>query len=424
MRCADLLSVRRKSINKHFVIKAISISGVANAFIMPLVATIISTYFVQKRGFANNVSNCGVSLGSVALAPIVTKLFENYSYTGTYIILTGLNLQMFIIGCLFRPMSYYTRVSSSRLSASRNIETEKTAEESGENKGSCNENVSNGKITHNVLAARLIEKHLHVDRQASAIVNGHKLNIRRRRAVSESESGNQLKQHEVQHSSVQSLFSSTLAARFASTDVMNNSLMDITLIENVNQNEEKDGVHAFEKQSCKSTIVHLLKKLFDAKLLSKPEFQYFLVCNAFLCAGSSLATAYLPPLAYENGVSNDMVALLVSIMSIVDFFSKFVVGYISDRKWCHRSTLISIASLIIGVAAQFLHLMTTFSTLMIYALIAGFLQGVYFSLFVVVILDILSHEDFKVRCSFTLNSLEKHCHNVSDLSECACYSIV
>lgn len=376
---------------------------------MPLVATVISTYFVQKRGFANNVSNCGVSLGSIALAPIITKLFENYSYTGTYIILTGLNLQMFIIGCLFRPMSYYTRVSSSRLSASKNTGTERAAEEFRENsKGSCNENFINGTITRNVLEARLIGKHLHVDRQVSATVNGQKLNIRRRRAVSESESGNQLKQQEVQHSSVQSLFSSTLAARFASTDVMNNSMMDITLIETVNQNEEKDSVHPLEKQSLKSSIVHSLKKLFDVKLLLKPEFQYFLVCNGFLCAGSSLATAYLPPLAYENDVSNDMVALLVSIMSIVDFSSKFVVGYISDKKWCHRSTLISIASFIIGVAAQFLHLMTTFSTLMIYGLIAGLLQGVYFSLFVVVILDILSYEDFKVRSSVTLNSLEKN----------------
>lgn len=376
-------------------------SGVANAFIMPLVATIISEYFVQKRGLANNVGNCGVSLGAIVLAPVVTKLFEAYSYTGTYIILTGLNLQLFIIGCLFRPISFYKRVSSPQPFIEIDNEKDVVTKDSKINFK------RNGTNPPTLLQMRLLGKdhrnaQTEFKRQLSEIESESRLQIRRRRTVSESETGNPLQPHAAEHSS---LFNSTLA-RFASTDVVNNSLLDLTLTGSKQDFNHRNAIDTSDEsrtciQSFRRTVINSLKRLFDTKLLSKIEFQYFLVCNVFLCSGSGLVSAFLPPLAFENGVSNDMVALMVSVLSIVEFFSKFVVGYISDKKWCHRSTLIAIASFILGVAAQFLHFTTTFSTIMIYAVISGLLQGVYFSLFVVVILDILSFDEFKGALGFT-----------------------
>ncbi|XP_045200781.2 monocarboxylate transporter 5-like [Mercenaria mercenaria] len=386
-------------------------SGVSNAFIMTMIATIINEYFVNKRGFANNIGNAGVSLGTIVLAPIVTKLFENYSYTGTYIIITGLNLQIFVIACLLRPMSFYRKLFSSRNTCVKGNGLDETDD--------VDKNPGNGTITYkiipsNALLMRNIEKRH--ERNGSQILNrqiSENMNSlrppysRRRRAISESEKGSTFEKMTGEHSSMHSLFNSTIAG-FASTDVMNNSLMNLTLIEDrAKQNlrqEDKEEVQDESKtcaQKIRSTFVNSLKKLFNTKLLSKPEFLYFLACNAFLCAGCALVTAFLAPLAFENGISNDMVALMVSIISFIELGSRFVVGYISDKKWCHRSTLIAIACFILGVAAQFLHFTTTFSTIMIYAVISGLLQGVYFALFVVVILDILSFEEFKGALGFT-----------------------
>ncbi|XP_052215912.1 monocarboxylate transporter 12-like isoform X2 [Dreissena polymorpha] len=124
------------------------------------------------------------------------------------------------------------------------------------------------------------------------------------------------------------------------------------------------------------------------------------VCNGFLCAGCSQVNSFLPQDAFEKGISKGQVALLVSGMSVMDLLSKMVFGLIADKGWCHRSTFLSIAALILGVSAQFVGLMKSFETIAIFAAITGLLQGVYFSLFVVVILDILDIEDFKGALGF------------------------
>lgn len=353
--------------------------GLANAFVIPQLSTIISVYFVNRRGFANNMANSGVSLGAIVLAPIVTKSFEYYAYTGTYIVFTGLNVQLFVIACLLTPMSFYKNIISRRRNASKEFDIREEEQDKLID--------ASNKDTESAIG--------HFDRQLSHIValNHSKLQVdaRRRRVVSESEYVTQLNT-----TSTHSLFNSSIA-RFASTDVMNNSMLDITL---TNRESYEQSNHQMKANTCcqaiKVTIIRSLMKIFDMKLLSKPVFQYFLICNAFLCAGCGLAGAYLPTLAIENGVSNDLVALMVSLMSVIEFSSRFVLGYLSDKMWCHRSTLIAIATVILGFMAQFLHLMTTFSTIMIYAVVAGLLQGVYFALFVVVILDILTYDDFKV----------------------------
>ena len=407
-----MLKCLRIHCNNIVIICNIFISGIANAFIMTLIATIINTYFVEKRGFANNIGNCGVSLGSIVMAPLVTKLFEYYSYTGTYIIITGLNLQLMVVACLLRPISFYK--GRPKLTGNRRGSSDKEGDmkEGGKVDKTFVDSVGREKaVSLAVLQKRQIEKQHSVESpyfSSLRHLNGHAKDrvptaTKRRRAISESEkdyTSLTARNTEVEHTPVHFLLNSDVA-RFSSTDVMNTSLMDLTLVRDETSANLTASVDVEDEQSTctnrfRKSFLNSLRRLFDFKLLSKPEFQYFLVCNIFLCAGSSLATGYIAPFAFDNGISNDMVAVMISSMSIIELFSRFFVGYISDKKWCHRSTIIAIACLFLGLTAEFLHFMTTFSTLMIYVVIAGLLQGVYFSLFVVVILDVLSFEEFKV----------------------------
>ncbi|KAL4220300.1 hypothetical protein ACF0H5_020708 [Mactra antiquata] len=377
-------------------------TGVASAFAMPQISTTISEYFVKRRGFANNFMNVGVSLGGIALAPILTKLFETYGFTGTYILITGLNLQLFVITCLIRPVSFYRKLYRKVLR-----ETVSNGEE-GQKLVSANRN--SNKSDENMCAKQSDNaihegntKHFVTNNKPKAMllkqwsVHG---DVRRRRYFSESDSVRS------NGSLTKNTHQPIYNGRFASTDFLNSSLMDLTLLRESDDDKfnnkalEYESSDLKETETCKIALRRLISKLFDFKLLSNPVFQYYLVVNALLCTGCSMAIAYLPTHAIESGVSEDMAALLVSVPSILDILSKIIFGFLSDKGWCHRSTLIAITCFVLGIVALFVHFMTSFGTMLIYAVVAGLFQGVYFALFVVVIIDILGMENLKGALGF------------------------
>ena len=75
---------------------------------LPIVST-INTYFNKYRGLANSLSMSGSSLGGLIFGPIYTALFEEYGYTGTLLILSGVMLNIMITGVLMRPIEFYTK---------------------------------------------------------------------------------------------------------------------------------------------------------------------------------------------------------------------------------------------------------------------------------------------------------------------------
>ena len=139
-----------------------------------------------------------------------------------------------------------------------------------------------------------------------------------------------------------------------------------------------------------------LSKMIDIETLKNTSFIYYLVANIFLCAGNSLVPGYLPPHAFEMGVSADRISWMISGAAIIDLISRPILGYVSDTGWVRRTTMISVASGLLGIASQFLFVMSTFETILPFALVIGMGQGIYYSLFVVVLLEIIDLKYLKV----------------------------
>ena len=81
---------------------------------LPIVST-INTYFNKYRGLANSVFTSGSSLGGLIFGPIYTALFEEYGYTGTFLILGGIFFNIMITGMLMRPIESYTKRNKTRV---------------------------------------------------------------------------------------------------------------------------------------------------------------------------------------------------------------------------------------------------------------------------------------------------------------------
>ncbi|KAL4220299.1 hypothetical protein ACF0H5_020707 [Mactra antiquata] len=364
-----------------------AVTGVANAFIMPLMSTEVSSFFVKRRGFANNAMNIGCNLGGIALAPLFTKCFEYYGYTGALILITGLNLQILVMTCLMRPLSFYR---GKKTKAEKSKDSIVDAEEE-------QKLLDKDYSTDDTLLAKEMHSGVYDTKTKYSKESSVSSNLQRQIFLSE---GSLMRTDKYTR---QKLKPHSNAVRFASTDLLHSSSLDLTLFKQSGDEENKrqkselvDGT----PNTCYLASRRMLAKLIDTKLLSNPVFQYYLVVNALLCAGASMTFSYLPTHAIELGISADMAAMLISIPNILGIPSKFIFGFLSDKGWCHRSTLIAITCFILGMVAQCVHFMTSFGTLLIYALMGELLQGAYFTLHVVVIIDILGMENLKGALGF------------------------
>lgn len=362
-----------------------NISGTANAMMNLQFMAMVGVYFVKKLGFANSISQGGVSIGGLVLAPLLTYLFEEYGYTGTYIFMAGFHLNVAIAGALLRPLSFYDRSKKKSVEKKPLLQEPKESTEAKNTDGGVPQKQTNG-FQHVAMAT---DKTIGIEMSGS---NGDVTYRRRCFSEHKPEVNGQEARNELS-ASLKSLFDLD-SPRFATSDI-NSSIVDLT-ISKLTVRKSDDSFQDETKRTVCQTLLRLLSRLFDRKLLSKPEFLYYLLATFFLCAGSTSATAFVPQHCIDLGIDKQTVAWIVGGISILELISRVLLGVIADRNWCHRSTLMAGAALGIGIVAQLSHFMTSLGTIIAYSAVAGFLQGVYWSLFAVVILDILSVKELKV----------------------------
>ena len=65
----------------------------------------MQTYFKKKRAFAGNIAYCGVGVGVLSLAPIITLLENKFGWSYTMMILGALMLACIPLAITFRPLA-------------------------------------------------------------------------------------------------------------------------------------------------------------------------------------------------------------------------------------------------------------------------------------------------------------------------------
>ena len=134
-----------------------------------------------------------------------------------------------------------------------------------------------------------------------------------------------------------------------------------------NTDESKGKVCLFVKINFFDALI----AAFDVKLLKDLLFLLYLAMAFNLVAGMILVFIFLPPFAKDNGLSYDQIAMMISAMACADFISKIVGGFIADRKWLQRSTLLAIAALATGSLCHLARFYTSYPSVMIMPIIMG-----------------------------------------------------
>ncbi|XP_061191852.1 monocarboxylate transporter 12-like [Saccostrea echinata] len=78
--------------------------GLSIGYVNSLV--IVAYYFEKKRSLATGLSVCGSGIGTFAFAPFLEFLIEEYGWRGSFVILSGVTLNLVVCGALMRPLEF------------------------------------------------------------------------------------------------------------------------------------------------------------------------------------------------------------------------------------------------------------------------------------------------------------------------------
>ncbi|KAK3594887.1 hypothetical protein CHS0354_020547 [Potamilus streckersoni] len=414
--------------------------GVGFSFIHSPTLMLIGKYFEKRRGLANSIAVSAASLGGLVWAPMVTLLFEHFGYSGTHLIIAAMLLNCWVTAGLFRPLELYTSPVKAKQSSNITINSHdvEPAFRSSHMDACQNDTLKDISRLHKLrqnspikldtapnktLCIRTIScqpQVSHEDGQISAIFR-HRSNTyqengttspclkrTRTRTITELYSSNPI----YGVSGIIDSISKSSVAQLASAEQLCASVLSFNSIKEMKPIEIEENGAKMKDTACisstKSFIVKMLRRVFDFELIRNPVFLMILTRAFLIISGIGLFPVYIAPHARENGMDEDKIAVLYSIMGFVDLLSRVLFGIVADKNILQRATLIGISALIVGIAANSIPFVKSFASFVTLACIYGSFGGVYFSLFAVNLVDYLGIEKLSSCLGFTIL-----CHGVS-----------
>ena len=79
-------------------------TGLGRSLAMTPCPILLGYYFDKRRSLAFGIASAGFSIGGFAITPLIELLFQEYGYSGAFLILTAFTMNIFVAAVLFRPL--------------------------------------------------------------------------------------------------------------------------------------------------------------------------------------------------------------------------------------------------------------------------------------------------------------------------------
>ncbi|XP_067659790.1 monocarboxylate transporter 12-like [Haliotis asinina] len=323
--------------------------GIGLSMIHGPALVLIGKYFKKRRGIATAIAMSGISLGGSVFPPLVRFLLDEYGVRGSMLILTGLTMNVWVGGSLFRPLSYFQKKTP------KTVSLRNQGDRNGHGLEAPHENSGNED-------AKDFSTNMNVDDLGKAsipmVTDKEKAVRKRSRPDSTISYESQVCDRSEYH----------LRMYTSNPDLTSLSLVDLR---EVNPLQDVDDEHETVWMHVKEAFA-----AFDFSLFKQPMFQ---LLAAFTHFGMvfTLTGAYLPVLAKEKGVGPTEAAFLLTIQGVMDFCGRIAVGFVADLKYIKINHLMAIGIVISGTVAQFASFYNSYTLLIVFSVLAGLFGSFY-----------------------------------------------
>ncbi|XP_053403483.1 monocarboxylate transporter 7-like [Mercenaria mercenaria] len=373
------------------------LEGLGTAISYPSVIATIGEYFDKRRGLATGLAFCGSNVGWFILAPILSALFEDIGYSGTFMIIAGVTLNILVTAALLRPVKSFKRhklitkkktteettkdikdggdilesenllpvkdnvILSSTNSIENGVQSERNKTDEiltqlvleKENKGKMKVSADGTRSTSEIICFDLCDQQSHTKSSSPLLPRNTACSLGNRRTSISSQ--NSQKGLSPLNSLAVSLSRSQLAL-CSSVDIICGPVIDTPDIpaENIQENKNKDKKASFRRR---------LNASYDLTLFRSVVFPVFLLMAAMMAPTTLLLPVFLAPLSRDLGLSAERTGLLMSIIGGVGMFSRILCALFADRKYVKLTTLLAVVSTLAGVTTHCVRFIKTFPLL-------------------------------------------------------------
>uniref|UniRef100_A0A7E4UW14 MFS domain-containing protein n=1 Tax=Panagrellus redivivus TaxID=6233 RepID=A0A7E4UW14_PANRE len=139
-------------------------------------------------------------------------------------------------------------------------------------------------------------------------------------------------------------------------------------------------------------IRNTLSEMIDLSLLKQPVMLLLCLSNVLGMLGFYIPFVYIIDLAKDRQVSANQATLLVSIIGITNTFGRVIFGWAADRRWVTALAINNFSLIFCGALTVLAPLATSYSLLVVYASLFGFVVAAYICLTSIVLSDLLGVE--------------------------------
>lgn len=365
-------SLHKMKYPKSALIIVFLFPGGADAMLMAPAVILLGKYFKKRRGLANGIAFAHISLGSLVLPNFFRYIVEEYGLQGAFILTAGLTMNMLVAASLFRPLSFYSK----RCSKNDSNDVVKIGENCDED---CDKDLKH--TDYNDTFPK--NKNLDLSMQLLPIRNTERFKSHSSEFINHDREPNKLFPSMRSLCAIEVHFSGSVTSLAREPEELQESPLTLNNSE-VNTNKSKSLGNR-----CKN-----FSFLRNFHVLQNRQFLIF----SFVIASGSIATVniftFIPHHAEQRGVDKTRAALLVSIMSGTDFFGRLLCGYLADRHFIKRTTIILISQIIICVLLFSAQLYSQFWGLVLFCACSGFFLGMITTLMAPITVDILGIDAF------------------------------
>ncbi|XP_052086163.1 monocarboxylate transporter 5-like isoform X6 [Mytilus californianus] len=370
--------------------------GVGCACTTGPVFVVLNYYFEKHLGFANSFAYVGGSVGSLAWPVIIRKLLDNYGLQGALLVVSGLILNNIIVGALMRPFL------SEPVVEKQDVDSESEADIIITKRNWLKDEISIS--LDNVPGYFSRQKYQVEDQEPFMDLIDKRVDIKRSLSYNFF-----LDKKENEKTKIKIPEKSDyLVERFTGSNInIDGSLgtpetfwtTHICSLRSLPQHTPEES--STESNKNKSEFC-FNQYIIDMTVLRNRKLQLFLFVSFFSFCGSGMIITFIPPFARDNGISNDRITILITIIGGCDLFARFTLAWITDSQKIRRHHIMGFCLGITGVASMLNPLYTNFTAFIGYSVIYGLFGSIYFSMSILVLRDCVGAENISAAISLMI----------------------
>nr|XP_057914578.1 monocarboxylate transporter 12-like isoform X2 [Doryrhamphus excisus]XP_057914579.1 monocarboxylate transporter 12-like isoform X2 [Doryrhamphus excisus] len=388
---------------EHLYVTLGVLSGIGFALSYTPPIAMVGRYFNEKKAMAYGIALSGTGIGTFILAPVAQLLIDQYSWRGAMLVLGAFVSNLCVCGALMRPVPSTPGQRTGESNVDKGDAKEDPCSHCEEDPKSL-EISSIGYtqyplISNGALQSCDLQKNQQVPGNTGMLPSKPCARLTNMKLGGCILSSDKLKAAVLVEMQVSDTKPTNRVQGLVESNNLNNKIVRTKSEDGKTTNWDEEVVPLTEPSANTKTssqgCCYCLQPGQDFGFLLIPDFIIWAVCFLFMAYACSAPMVYLVPYAISKGVENKQAAFLVSIFGISVIVGNITFGWITDRKCLNKNRMLSFMLMLAveGISCLFVPILQSFTPLVVFAVVYGYVEGAYVALIPVVTSDVVSPDD-------------------------------